>query len=416
MDSSGEIIIITFITSIFLGVVYWLVKKFHKVEILRDQKALELNSEKINIEEERAKDEAILRNMGEGFISTDEYAKITKVNIKAEEILGFSEKELIGRWIIGAFAVYDEKGIPLNPKDHPMVEALIEGKLVLSTLQFAKKDFTKFIAGVAISPIIFNQKPIGAIIIFRDITHEKEIDRMKSEFISLASHQLRTPLSAIKWYLEMLLNGDAGALKKEQKEMLQYVDQSNERMISLVNSLLNVSRIESGRIIIDPVPTDLAKLIKEVEIDLKGKMEEKRQKLIVSVNKNLTQINIDPQLIRQVFMNLLTNSIKYTPQGGEISVFVSRKGNQIISQITDTGYGIPKTDYDKVYKKFYRGENIIKVETDGNGLGMYLVKAIIDSSGGKIWFESEEGKGTTFWFSIPLSGMVAKTGEVSLNS
>ena len=279
----------------------------------------------------------------------------------------------------------------------------------LSEFKNALIDRLAGVIGVAINNALLYQE------IQRANVRLTEVDRLKDEFVSIASHQLRTPLSAMKWFLEMLLNNDAGELNPEQKEFVRNVDLSNERMISLVNSLLNVSRIESGRIIIDPKPTDLRQLIEGVKQEIEVKLGEKNQTLIVNVDSNLAKINIDPALIRQVYMNLLTNSIKYAPKGGQISISVSKKDDQILSQVSDNGFGIPEKDKSKIFQKFYRADNVVKREPDGNGLGLYLVKSIIESSRGKIWFESQEEKGTSFWFTLPLSGMQAKEGEVTLN-
>ena len=366
---------------------------------------------------EKQRDEILLESMGEGMIALDEKGAIVLVNSNALDMLNLQGQTIIGQPVHKAFSLYSDTGKLLPAQSRPEIMALHhkapQSKVV--SFHYANEEEKPLMLHANANPVIIGEHIAGAIVILRDVTREREIDRMKTEFISLASHQLRTPLSAIKWFTEMLLAGDAGKLKGEQKEFAQNIYDSSERMIQLVSSLLNISRIESGRIIIEPRPTDLGELIRGIVTDLRAKTEEKQQTLIISVHKELPKINLDPRLIGQVFLNLLTNAIKYTPKGGEITVFVSRKDGQIVSQVTDNGYGIPKAEQGKVFQKFFRAENAVKVETDGTGLGLYLIKAVIESSGGKIWFESAEGKGTTFWFSLPMSGMKAKAGEVTLD-
>lgn len=376
----------------------------------------DLEESKHKIEQEKAKDEAILSSIGDGVIVTDSNRVVLFVNGVAENMIGWKVDEIKGKvWGVDLPKVVDEGGNDIPQDHHALGIALRERKKATAAYVYILKDGSNLAVSVTASPVIIDDELVGSIVVFRDVTREREVDRMKTEFISLASHQLRTPLTAMRWFSEMLLAGDGGELNPQQAEFVKNISDSNKRMIELVNSLLNISRIESGRLIVEPEPTDMKELLESVLVELRPRFDAKKQQLIVSVHHELSKVNVDPKLIRQVFSNLLTNALKYTPDGGEISIFISQKNSDIVSQVSDTGYGIPLKEQSKVFQKFYRGENIISIETDGTGLGLYLIKAIIESSGGKIWFESKEKVGTSFYFSIPMTGMIAKKGEVRID-
>lgn len=279
-----------------------------------------------------------------------------------------------------------------------------------------KKDGTLFWNELTIIPSFNAQNRLVSYAgIIHDVTKEKEIDRMKTEFISLASHQLRTPLSAIKWFCELLGMKQTGQLNPKQTQYVSNITQSTQRLIDLVNSLLNVSRIESGRLMINPVPTKLKELVNLVYKELYPQIMEKQINFLVFVDPMIPEIKIDPGLIRQVFMNLMTNAIKYTPTKGVIRLQLSLRGDHVLAIVKDNGLGIPKKDQEKLFQKFFRAQNAVLKVPDGNGLGLYLVKSIVDGSGGKIWFESQENAGTTFYFTLPVVGMNQKEGEVALS-
>lgn len=381
-------------------------------------KALQdLNTEKDQLEQANAKDEALLTSIGDGVIATDAFGRIIFVNQETLRLLQTTSEEMVGGKFSDMVKIKDELEGPIHSSsDQIIVGKTLSGSKTSGSYYFLNKNGGIFPVSLIASPVINSNAISGSVVIFRDITKEKEIDRMKNEFISLASHQLRTPLSALRWFSEMLLDGTVGAMSQEQKDLALNINLSAQRMVELVNALLNISRIESGRIIVDPKPSDIIELLDGVVDDLKANLNQKKQTIEIKALSDLPKINLDPKLIRQVYLNLLSNSIKYSPENSKIEVTLFEKGDELISEIRDHGLGIPQAQKNRIFQKFFRADNIVKVVPEGTGLGLYLVRAIIESSNGRIWFESEEGKGTTFWFSLPLEGMEARAGEVSIDS
>lgn len=248
----------------------------------------------------------------------------------------------------------------------------------------------------------------------RDITFEKEVDRVKSEFVSLASHQLRTPLAAINWFSEMLLDGDAGKLTKKQKEYVEEVHVGNRRMVELVNALLNTSRLDLGTFLIEPVPTDLAKMSQDVVKELQPMIKTKKIDVVEEYQNTVPLIDVDQKLMRIVFQNYLSNALKYTPEEGHVEIRLSTEGDKVRLAVKDTGYGVPAKQADKIFTRLFRADNVLQKDVEGTGLGLYIVKSIMDQSGGKAWFESVENKGSTFYVELPLTGMKKKEGTKSL--
>jgi len=230
----------------------------------------------------------------------------------------------------------------------------------------------------------------------------RQLDQMKTEFISVASHQMRTPLSAIKWVMRMILDEDLGRLNKEQREMLVKGYQSNERMIGLINDLLNVSRIEEGRFQYRFIRMQLEEVFDRVIQEMSGDINKKHINFKYrKPSAPLPKVAIDPQKIHLVAQNLLDNALKYTPEGGKIVVMLQNLNREVICSIEDNGVGIPANQQDRLFTKFFRADNVIRMQTEGSGLGLFIVKNIIQQHRGRSWFESVEGKGTTFYFTLP---------------
>ena len=393
-----------------------------KSRMMEDQQKAILNiledveEEKEKALEEKAKDEALLESIGDGVVATDKNGVILFLNNIAIEMLGLEKVGYIGKMLVDYVSMTDQSGKELSKKLRPMDMAIKKkARIVSREYNYLRKDGSFFNVAITVAPIITNKDLIGTIEVFRDITQEKVIDKAKTEFVSLASHQLRTPLSAINWYAEMLLAGDAGKLNKEQKSFVSEIYSGNQRMVNLVNALLNVSRIELGTLAVDPVPTDFSEISHSLFSDLKQQIAEKKLKIKEKYDPNVPKINADPNIIRIIFQNLVTNAVKYTPEKGVIAVSIEKQEKDVLIKVADTGYGIPENQKPRIFEKLFRADNVKDKDTGGTGLGLYLVKSIVDDAKGKLWFDSEENKGTIFYITIPLSGMKKKEGSKTLS-
>ena len=361
---------------------------------------------------EKGKLNDMVVSMSDGVIMIDNENRVIAVNPMAKKMIDIKEEEPSIFDILKAF----EGKIDIRDR----IEEVQRKRKTIIVDGF---EFDDMILKIFISPVKSKHKVaelkdafLGTVILMHDVTKEKEVERMKSEFVSVASHQLRTPLSAIKWFMEMLINEDAGPLNMEQISYLTQAYETNENMIDLVNSLLNISRIESGRLAIEPEEIDVVTFCESIYNEIKTVASEKKQKVdIIKPKIKLKKILTDARLFRQVIQNLLSNAVKYTPEKGKIVFTISKNDEGFVQfDVKDNGLGIPLSQQDKIFQKFFRADNVMQTEVEGTGLGLYVCKSIIEMLGGKIWFDSEENKGATFSCTLPLSGSKSKKGERSL--
>lgn len=371
----------------------------------------------------RAKSEAILLGIGDGVLAIDPQERIMVFNQAAERISGFSAEEVMGKPYREVLRFVQGEADDA-PEVREFVVRALGGNLAVMPehVSLLRKDGTLVPVADAAGPVRGDQGEImGAVIVFRDVTHEREVDRMKSEFVSVASHQLRTPLTAIRWYLEDLTSEEIGPLTDDQKHHVGEASASTGRMIRLVNDLLDVSRLESGRLSVRPTPTDIAQLLADVVKEHEGIAKDKGCTLsLVVPTPPLSPIGIDPTLIRQVAANLVSNAVKYgaaRDRNPAVMVTLSQDGKAYYRvEVRDNGIGIPEKAQERMFHRFFRADNALKQQTEGSGLGLYIAKLIMEASGGMIAFSSKEGEGSTFWFLLPIEGSKEYLGGKTLTA
>lgn len=365
---------------------------------------VDLQEKAYQISKEKRQIEAIVQSIFDGVFVLNKELKITLFNKRASEISGFSNEEAINRPYREVLNFVFEHGGKVNDEFIRQVFSSGRAQEMTNHTLLVRKDGKKVPVAEGASPLIDREgNVVGCVVAFRDTTREREIDRIKTEFISVASHQLKTPLAGVKWMTELLLGDKVQTPSEKQKEYLKDVYFSNQRMLKLVDDLLDVSHIEAGKkFSILKRRFNLAKIIDEAlkDVDLLAKEKQVTVLKDPSLSRSLWMF-VDGDKIKQAFNNLFNNAIKYSRRNGRVRIGFKKHKDEIVFLIKDTGIGIPEEQQKRVNEKFFRADNAAAQEPDGTGLGLYIVKAIIEAHGGRLWFTSKENEGSTFYISLP---------------
>ena len=330
------------------------------------------------------------------YITIDENAVIESVNFAMARLFNMEVNACVGLDVFDLLREEETAKLQLVP------EYFIQGKF-LSDVEVCLKRPDGIIKWVMFSLSSFKdagQKKKGLVTLV-DITKQKQIDKAKSEFVSLASHQLRTPIASMRWNVELLQAAGKDSMTSTQLSYVEKMARGLSRMDLLVNDFLNVSKFELGTLVAKNEPLDLLEFLTTIQEEQKSFAEKKGLKMEVDWDKNIGVVQTDSHLLHMVLNNLLSNAIKYTPEGGTIRHVVISDGAQYVVRISDSGIGIPKSEQDMIFSKVFRASNTQSLAVEGTGLGLYIVKEAVHVLGGTISFESEEGKGTTFTVVLP---------------
>ncbi len=352
---------------------------------------------------EASKSNAVLEGVADGVLFANEMGEITLFNDAAERVLDISRHEIIGRTIGSLRGLFGGGGKRWAETMEQWMRdpvRLKTGDYLSETLELGER-----IVRVTLAPVRMSDQFLGTVSVFRDITRDVEVDRMKTEFISNVSHELRTPMTSIKGYADLMVMGAAGEINERQRDFLNTIKENADRLTVLVNDLLDISQIDSGRVLVKVQQVDLAHLALAEVDKLRERMnaEGKTLEVVEDIGENLPLTYLDSKKIAQVIANLVDNAYQYTAEGGKITISVQMEGEeQFVIAVSDTGIGIPETHLDRVFDRFYRNdEHPMVIETPGTGLGLALARELVLMHHGQISVESEEGVGTTFFVKLP---------------
>jgi two-component system, OmpR family, sensor histidine kinase VicK len=342
---------------------------------------------------ERERSFAILANIADGIVAVDREGKVVLWNHAAEQITGVQGEDALGRTPADVLQRTLESGSDTPVGDR--LVSIVRGReeVWLSVTEAVMRDPAGAVA--------------GRIFAFRDISSDRLVEQMKSDFVSTVSHELRTPLTSIYGFAETLLRQDVMFGEEERRTFLGYIASESQRLTGIVDALLNVARLDTGDLQVNLAPTDVRDVVGELVESARGAgTNVNGHTFVVDIPDEPLAASADRDKLRQVFQILLDNAIRYSPEGGTVTVGVERKEGAVEVSVADQGIGIPQADQEQIFRKFYRGAGAeTRVGQGGTGLGLFIARGLVTAMGGRIWVESREGEGSTFAFRLPVAGI-----------
>ncbi|HSX33331.1 MAG TPA: PAS domain-containing sensor histidine kinase [Candidatus Saccharimonadales bacterium] len=392
-------------------------------EYARERLISQTQESRRELHSERVRADVIVQNIDDGVVTTDAKGMVTFANEAVERLLGWKLDELEGKSFTHTVPMLDNAGGIMPEQARPLWQALHNSRPVARLAVYRRKDGRAISVAVSVRPVIVDGKVAGGISSFRDITEEQRVARAKSEFVTLASHQLRTPISAIGWLTELLLGDDNARLSSDQRDHIEGIRESNQRLVEMVDAMLTISSLELGNLPRRPKPVAVTDLAHHILEKTRHALGADQLNVHEKYDPGLPQLLLDPKLLELVVRNIIENAIKYTPAKGNVHITVMPTApappgsadagrSNVLIEVADDGYGIPESQQSKVFTKFFRAENIKTRDTDGTGLGLYIAKAVAEYAGWRLWFTSKEDKGTTFSLLIPMAPATAPAASV----
>ena len=347
-------------------------------------------------------DKGILDGVQQGILLVDREGNIMQVNPAACLLLQREEESIVGARAQTVVDMRTHRGETLAD-EHAIVTCLRTRAVVHSDpaahVSLARPDGTLLPILYVATPFLQEGNPLGCIVVIHDVTEERQIDYMKSDFITLASHQLRTPLSSIRWYLDLFL--EEKNVSTDQQGYLTEMQHALDRMVNLLNALLHAARLEGEGVTPAQQSVDLAGIVTEMVETMQEQARATGVTCVMSVPSRAVTLCTDGALLRIILQNLISNALKYSRQGTTVTVRLIEENNEATIDVQDEGVGIPLSEQHRVFQKFFRAQNVRTMDTDGSGLGLYITKSMIDRLKGRISFRSVEGKGTRFTIGFP---------------